>query len=90
MSQETLKQVLNTISKLEHIVNTKDEINNLWAEVKNIFLTEMSTLPSIQASKFKKQTKKFRKSQPFWTSELEKMWNKSCSCEKAYLDFRVQ
>ena len=89
MSQEILQQVLNTISKLENIVDTKDELNKLWAEVKNIFLGEMSTLPTIPSSKLKKQNKKFRKSQPFWNSELEIMWKNSCSCEKAYLDFRV-
>ena len=89
MSQETLQQVIQTISKLENIVDTKDEINSLWNEVKNIFLTEMNTLPNIPTSKFKKQNKKFKKSQPFWNSELEKMWKNSCICEKTYLDFRV-
>ena len=55
MSQEVLQQVLMTISKLENIVDTKDEINLLWAEIKAIFQNELNTLPDILNSNFKKQ-----------------------------------
>ena len=55
MSQETLELVLQTISKLQNIVDTKGEIDLLWSEVKGIFLSEMSKLPDIPRSDFNKQ-----------------------------------
>ena len=89
MGQETLELVLKTIYKLENIVNTKEEINVLWTDVKNIFLAEMSNLPDIPCSRNKKQNRKFRKSKPFWNEELESLWAKSCQAEKCYLQFKV-
>ena len=61
MSQETLELILSTIAKLENIVDTKDEINLLWAEVKSIFLAEMNNLPDKPSSTFKKQNKNSKK-----------------------------
>ena len=89
MSQKTLELILSTIAKLENIVDTKDEINLLWAEVKNIFLAEMNNLPDKPSSTFKKQKRKFRKSKPFWNDELENLWSISCKSEKTYVNFRV-
>ena len=59
MSQDTLELVLVTISKLQTQINTKEEINRLWAEVKNVFISEMNKLPDIFRSAHKKQNKKF-------------------------------
>ena len=73
MSQEKLELVLATINKLQNIVDTKEELDVLWAEVKNIFVSEMSKLPDIPRSNSKKQNRKFRKSKPFWNDELEQL-----------------
>ena len=89
MSNETLELVLLTISRLQNIVDTKEEINELWSEVKQIFLSEMSTLADIPQSNLKKQNRKFRKSKPFWNQELEQLWSNSCKAEKTYLNFKV-
>ena len=90
MSQETLELVLATINKLQNIVDTKEELDVLWAEVKNIFVSEMSKLPDIPRSNSKKQNRKFRKSKPFWNDELEQLGSKSCKAEKMYLNFKVR
>ena len=89
MGQETLELVLQTISKLQNIVDTKDEIDLLWNEVKQIFLSEMSKLPDIPRSDFNKQNRKFRKCKPFWNEDLESFWSTSCKAEKSYLNFKV-
>ena len=82
MSQETLELVLSTISRLQTAVDTKEEIDLLWAEVKNVFISEMSNLPDIPKSNFKKENRKFRKCKPFWNQELEELWSTSCKADK--------
>ena len=89
MSKETFDQVLFTINKLENAIDTKAEIDQLWKEVKDIFLFEMAALPDIPTSTFKKQNKKFRKSKSFWNPELETLWSQTCNAEKQYLNFKV-
>ena len=90
MSNETFNQVLFTISRLETAVNTKNEIDQLWLEVKNIFLSEMATLPNIPTSNSSKQNKKFKKSKSFWNAELENLWSQACNAEKLFLRFKVR
>ena len=72
MSNETLELVLQAITRLENKVNTKKEIDDLWSEVKKIFMSEMDKLPNIPRSVKRKLNKKFNKSKPFWNAELEK------------------
>ena len=90
MSDEVLELVLQAISKLENEVNTKEEINQRWSEVKHIILAEMSRLPDDPLSNYKKQNRKFRKSKPFWNAELETLWSQSCAAENNYLRFKVR
>ena len=90
MSRETLELVLATISRLQTTVDTKEEMNRLWTEVKEIFITEMNKLPDIPRSSCKKLNRKFRKSKPFWNQELEQLWSSSCQAEKSYLHFKVK
>ena len=90
MSEEIHNLVLLTINKLENKVNTKNELDQLWLEIKNIFLKEMDKLPSIPTSSSKKQKRKFRKSQLFWNDELERLWADTCNAEKKYLNFKVR
>ena len=52
MSKEPFDQVSFTINKLENAIDTKADIDQLWKEVTNIFLSEMASLPDIQTSKF--------------------------------------
>ena len=89
-SQETLQLILATISKLQTEINTKEEINRLWAEVKNIFTLEMNNLLDIPRPNCKKQNRKFRKGKPFWNQELEQLWTNACKSEKAYLNFKIK
>ena len=62
LSEDTFSKVLFTIGRLEQAINTKTEIDNLWLEVKQIFLSEMATLPDLPTSNSKKRNQKFRKS----------------------------
>ena len=90
LSEDTFNKVLFTVGRLEKQINTKTEIDTLWLEVKQIFLSEMATLPDLPTSTFKKQNQKFKKSKSFWNPELENLWSQACIAEKLYLGFRVQ
>ena len=89
MSEEIHQQVLDTITRIENIGKTQTEIDSLWTEIKNLFLNEMKTLPDLPTSGNKKMKKKFRKSQPFWCQELDRLWVEACQAEKSYLNFKV-
>ena len=89
MSEEIRQMVLGTIAKLENVSENQIEINRLWAEVKNLFLKEMDTLPNIPSSSCKKMKKSFRKSHPFWNNELANLWSAACQAEKKYLNHTV-
>ena len=58
MSEEINNQVLLTIRKLELNINNQQEIDSLWGEVKELFLSEMSKLPDLPTSCNKKNNKK--------------------------------
>ena len=65
MNEETLELVNQAIVRLEQKVESKKEIDEKWAEVKNILLTELNKLPDVPFSTQNKQNKKFRKSKSF-------------------------
>ena len=44
MSNETRQLVLNTISRLDNADKTQIEINQLWLEIKTLFINEMDSL----------------------------------------------
>ena len=90
MSEETFQLILLTINRLENIVNTKAEIDQLWSEIKNVIISEMNSLPELPMSNSKKQNRKFKKSNKFWNEELEILWLETCSTEKNYLNFKVR
>ena len=70
MSQETLELVLATITKLQTIVDTNEELDVLWAEVKNIFVSEMSKLPDIPRSNYINRTGNLEKANHFGMKNL--------------------
>ena len=90
MSNEIRDKVFDTINKIERSQATRREINKLWSEIKNLFLSELDKLPSMPVSFNKKQRKLFRKSQPFWNGDLETLWKTACQMEKNYVNFKVQ
>ena len=87
---KSVLKVLDTINKIERSQATHCEINKLWSEIKILFLSELEKLPSIPVSFNKKQKKLFRKSQPFWNSDLETLWKTACQMEKNYVNFKVK
>ena len=89
MSNEIQEQVLQTISKLEKNISNQTEIDLVWADVKTLFLNELSTLPTLPTSNSKKSASKFKKCKSFWNPELEKCWKNVCSSEKEYLSFKI-
>ena len=90
MTAEIHQQVLQTITNIEIAESTKVEINQLWAQIKNLFSAELGKLPNVPKSKNNKQNKLFRKSQPFWNSDLEELWRTTCQVEKNFLNFKVK
>ena len=90
MSEEILNLVLNTIRKIENQIESRNEIDSLWDDVKQIFLSEMSLLPDMPTSSDKKQNRRFNKCKSFWNDELEALWLRSCNFERMYLKFKVQ
>ena len=89
MSDEIRSQVFDTINKIENSQATQHKVNELWSEIKKMFLNELNKIPSIPISNNKKQKKLFRKSQPFWNDQLEALWKTTCQIEKEYLNFKV-
>ena len=65
MSAETQQLVQETITRLKFNVNSQNEIDKMWLEVKNIFVLELSKLPDLPTSNSNKNKKLFIKSQPF-------------------------
>ena len=90
MGPETLRLFLETIGKLENQVDSKAEIDSLWSDIKQIFLSELNKLPDLPVSTNKKQNRRFIKCKSFWNNELESLWTRSCHFEKLYLNFKVR
>ena len=89
MSNETHQLILNTISRLENAEKNQNEINNLWLEIKTLFLNEMAALPDIPSANSKKLNKSKRKGHKFWNNELANLWFVTCQAEKNYTSFKV-
>ena len=89
MSDEITNQVLETIRRLEFVNKNQQEIDNLWGEIKDLFLNEMSKLPDLPTSMNNKNRRNFKKSQPFWNDELSNIWREVCRTEQEYLQFKV-
>ena len=90
LSDEIRQKVIQTIQNLENAVNHQLEIDNYWTDIKNLFLSELKTLPEIPKSGFKKINNKFCKSSNFWNEELANLWANLCANEKSYLSFKVR
>ena len=89
MSEDINNAVIKTISRLETLSKNQREINQLWAEIKYLFLNEMERLPDLPSGQNKKLRQSFRKSKPFWNHELASLWTEVCKAEKIYLSCKV-
>ena len=58
MSQETKRQVQETILKLETGISNQNELDRLWGEVKSLMLNELGSLPDLPTSNSKKNNNK--------------------------------
>ena len=90
MSDEVRVQVENTILKLENAVQNQTQLDHLWADIKNLLMKELDSLPELPKSTNKKQNKHFKKSQPFWNENLATAWAEVCKTEKEYLSFKAR
>ena len=79
-----------TIERIETNISNQSEINQLWAEIKQLFSSQLELLPNLPSSNNKKQKKLYRTSQPFWNSDLEKLWKAACMAEKEFISFKLQ
>ena len=87
-SEETVKLITSTISRIESDLKTQDEIDQIYSDVKSIFVSEIGNLPNIQSASSKHGKRALRKAAPFWNSELQQLWQYRCDCEKYYLSFK--
>ena len=90
LSDEVHTQVLETISKLETTIESQNELDRTWSEVKQLFMTELSQLPDLPVSQNKNFSSKFKKCKKFWNEELANCWKNVCNSEKQYLNFKVR
>ena len=90
MTDEIHGQVLETITKIENVLQTQISIDQLWSEIKSLFILQLDKLPTLPSSNNKKQNKLFRKSQPFWNADLANLWASACQAEKSFIAFKVQ
>ena len=89
MSAELSLQINNTILRLENAVQNQAQLDQLWADVKNLLVEELDTLPNLPISNCKKQNKLFKKSQTFWNENLATAWSNVCRSESEYLLFKA-
>ena len=87
-SEETVKLITSTISRIESDLKTQVEIDQIYTDVKSIFVSETDNLPNIQSASSKHGKRALRKAAPFWNSELQQLWQYRCDCEKYYLSFK--
>ena len=90
MSDDIKAQVDATILKLENIQNNQCCLDQIWGDVKNLFIKEMDSLPDMPKSNNKTNSKLFQKSQPFWNENLATAWANVCNAEKNYLNFNAK
>ena len=60
LSDELHAQVLDTISKLETSIESQNELDRTWSEVKQLFMAELSRLPDLPVSLNKNSSSKFK------------------------------
>ena len=89
MTDKVSSMIQNTILRIEQGLQRQSDIDDLWKEVKNLFLGELDGLPDLPQVGCKKLNKSFRKSQPFWNPELASLWFAACQAEKNFLGFKV-
>ena len=65
-SSNVLQEINDTIEKIEKAQINQQSLNELYFNVKNIFLKEIKNLPDKPSS----LNKKIKKSKPFWNKEL--------------------
>ena len=86
-SPDVLKEIANTIERIESSIINQNTLNQLYIEIKHIFTQQISKLPD-KTSKFKNANNKKRRAQPFWNAELKQLWNDRCIKEKLYCSFK--
>ena len=87
-SVETIQFVNQTIEKLELLVLNQSKMDDLYSDIKSLFLLEIDKLPNLPSTKVKSHKKTLRKSAPFWNKELNDLWKIRCNSESKYLSFR--
>ena len=65
LNDEINKKIADTIFKLENAINNQSTIDNLWIEIKEMFLSELSSLPDLPTSTNKKPSAKYKKSKEY-------------------------
>ena len=89
MTEDIVSKVNQTIIQLEKQLRSKDQINALWGEIKNICMSEIKSLPDLRLSISNKNNRKVKKAKSFWNPELESLWSYSCKMEKTYVNFKA-
>ena len=79
MSEEVLSQINDTIRKIEIMNINQNTLNEIYAEIKSLFLAEMSKLPDLPSSNCKQGRRQKRKANPFWNDELNDLWVIRCN-----------
>ena len=70
-SEETVQLVQQSILKLETFSQNQTSLDDIYCEIKSIFLSEIEKLPNISTSNSKKGRKTLRKAAVFWTTKLQ-------------------
>ena len=89
LSPEVNRQVLDTITKLEGSQYNQMEIDQLWQNIRKLFIQELDKLPDIPTSFSNKPNKQFKRCKVFWNEELKECWELLCKKEKDYINSKV-
>ena len=82
-SEESIQLINSTIMRIEANVNSQDEVDDIYASVKSIFVSEIDKLPDIQTASSKHGKRALRKAAPFWNPELQQLWQQFVVTKKS-------
>ena len=83
-SPETLQLLNSTIVHLETITQTQNDVDQIYSEIKKLFMSEIEKLPVSS----RKDQKTLRKASPFWNSELQALWKERTLREDIYTAYK--
>ena len=86
INENVRQKVFDTIEKMEHSIQLDQNVQGAYNDFQDLLHKEMEDKLPIIRNKRNTRAKTFYK--PYWCQTLQEQWDKACSCEKDWLNFR--